>query len=246
MAYGLEVKNSSGYTQIDSTYGNLQVIATGTTASFGSGTTLSTSLPSGIGNNAVVFVTPNTTTGTGQNNTVTFWGYIDYSANTFVIGRTLTFSFYQGSFKYVICVDGQTPPTSGYGFTTFTSGGDLGFSSTYTDMECVEAHTYTLVYPVSENLNFNESSAGWATGTDVEDYYVTINAMGKVARIQNSGTIYYRASYAHYQYEGGISGNPQYISIGSQWGFTAPTESGTSATVESQDTRTQVIARYNS
>ncbi len=245
MAYGISVKNSSGYTQIDSTYGNLQVIASGTTANFGSGTTLSTSLPSGVGNDIAVFVKPTTTSGVGQNKTVTFWGYINYSANTFVIGRILTFSFYQGTFDYVICVDGQTAPTSGYGFNTFTSGGALGFSSTYNDMECVEAHTYTLSYPPTPSLQFNESSAGWESGTDVHEYYSLLNAMGKVARTSSGGSTYYRASFAHYQYEGGISGNPQYISIGANWGFTAPTVSGTTTTVESEDTRTMVIARYH-
>tara|TARA_R110000782_G_scaffold222646_1_gene309629 strand:+ start:476 stop:1216 length:741 start_codon:yes stop_codon:yes gene_type:complete len=245
MTNGIQVLNESGYTQIDSSYSNLQVLLSGTTSNFPQAATLVTNLPSNLGTDFVIFIKPSATSGVGQGNTVTFWGYIDYSANTFVIGRTLSFSFYQGSFDYVICTEALTAPSTGYGLNTYNSDGSLAFSSEYKDMECVEAHTYTLSYPPSVNFNFNENNPGWKTGTDVYDYYVCLNAMGKVARTSSGGSTYYRASFAHYQYEGGISGNPQYISIGANWGLTAPVVSGTTTTVESQDTRTQVIARYN-
>ena len=245
MTNGIQVLNESGYTQIDSSYSNLQVLLSGTTSNFPLAPRLVTALPPGLGTDFVIFIKPSSTSGVGQNNAITFWGYIDYSANTFVIGRTLGLNFYQGSFDYVICTEATTAPSTGYGFNTYNPDGSLGFSSEYKDMECVEAHTYTLYYPSAVNFEFNETNPGWGTGTDVYDYYLCLNAMGKVQRIQSNGTIYYRASYGHYQYAPNIGGYPQSISVGAQYGLTSPSESGTAPTVESQDTRTQVIARYN-
>jgi len=248
MAYGLLVVNDSGFTQIDHTYGNLQIIATGTTANF-SGSSIATALPSGVGTDILVFVKPNSTSGLGYNNEIPFWGYIDYAANTFVIGRLLILSFYQGNFKYIVCKAGQAPASSGhYGLETYTSSGSLAFSSVYDDMECVEAHTYTLSYPASTNFVFNESSGGWANGTDVDDYYVLLNAMGKVARIAFTNNYYYRASFVSYRYSANANNqNPaaQNIRCGANFGLTVPAIQGSTTTVESTDTRTQIIARYH-
>ena len=144
MAYGIEVKNLSGYTQIDGLDKNLQIVATGTTANFPQAAYLTTSLPIGVDNSVVVFISPNTTTGSGQGSTVGVWGYVDYAANTFIIGRNLSFNFYQGSFNYVVCVSNQAEPTSGYGFNTYTSSGDLAFSSAYKQMKGVIHDTYSL------------------------------------------------------------------------------------------------------
>ena len=54
MAYGIEVKNLSGYTQIDGLDKNLQIVATGTTANFPQAPYLTTSLPIGVDNSVVV------------------------------------------------------------------------------------------------------------------------------------------------------------------------------------------------
>ena len=240
MAYGIQVKNSSGYTQIDGLDRNLQIIATGTTANFPQTPYLITPLPPGVDNSVVVFVSPNSTTGSGQGQTVGIWGYVDYAANTFVIGRALAFNFYQGSFNYVVCVANQAEPTSGYGFNTYTGGGDLAFSSAYKQMKGVIHDTYSL--SSGGDIYFDETSPSWASGTLPQDYYVMINALGRVGRFQlNSSSWVYRCSFVTWGWEIESLGRVNRISGASGLGW--PSFQGVVANLESDDTRTQVIAR---
>tara|TARA_R110000803_G_scaffold962_1_gene3263 strand:- start:352 stop:1089 length:738 start_codon:yes stop_codon:yes gene_type:complete len=243
MAFGVRAFNESGYTQIDETYGNLQVVANGTTGAMGTNTLLTTPLPSGVGSDAVVFIRPTANTGVGAGNFIIFWGYLDFSANTFVIGRPLAFSFYQGTYDYIVCVPNLTPPTSGYGLNVFTSGGDLAYSSEYNSVECVEAVNFSLS-SFNDSFNFTENNAGWASGDNVYDFYVLLNAMGKVGRVAgNSTTHYYRASAATYKYTGGTNPDAQNIKIGASE-LVAPSSSGAATTVFSTDSRCQVFAKY--
>jgi len=240
MAYGIEVKNLSGYTQIDGLDRNLQIVATGTTANFPQAPYLTTSLPLGVDSSVVVFVSPNTTAGVGYSNTVGIWGYIDYAANTFIIGRNLSFSFYQGSFNYVVCVANQAEPTSGYGLNTYTGVGDLAFSSAYKQMKGVLHDTYSL--SSGGDIYFDETSPSWASGTLPQDYYVMINALGRVGRVQLSGSSWvYRCSFVTWGWENESLGQVNRIFGASGLGL--PQISGTVTNLVSDDTRTQVIAR---
>tara|TARA_R110002124_G_C8888586_1_gene508985 strand:+ start:374 stop:1102 length:729 start_codon:yes stop_codon:yes gene_type:complete len=240
MAYGIEVKNLSGYTQIDGLDKNLQIVATGTTANFPQAPYLTTSLPIGVDNSVVVFISPNTTTGSGQGSTVGVWGYVDYAANTFIIGRNLSFNFYQGSFNYVVCVSNQAEPTSGYGFNTYTSSGDLAFSSAYKQMKGVIHDTYSL--SGGGGISFDETNSSWDSGTLPQDYYVMINALGRVGRIQLSGSSWcYRCSFVTWGWANATIGSANRIFGGSGLGL--PQFTGTVTNLVSDDTRTQVIAR---
>ena len=241
MAYGIEVNNLSGYTQIDGLDRNLQIVATGTTANFGQTPVFSTPLPLGVDNSVVVFIAPNSTTGSGQGNTIPIWGYVDYAANTFVIGRSLAFTFYTGSFNYVVCVSNQAEPTSGYGFNTYTGNGDLAFSSAYKQMKGVIHETYDLG-GVINTFQFDETSPSWEVGTLPQDYYVMINALGRTGRVVlGSSSWAYRCSFATWGWEVPNFGTVNRIVGGT--GVAAPTFQGVVANLESDDTRTQIIAR---
>jgi hypothetical protein len=241
MSYGIQVKNVSGYTQIDGLDRNLQIVATGTTANFGQTPVFSTPLPSGIDNSVVVFIAPNSTAGSGQGNTIPIWGYVDYAANTFVIGRSLAFTFYQGSFNYVVCVANQVEPTSGYGFNTYTGSGDLAFSSAYKQMKGIIHETYNLD-DVNNSFQFDETSPSWEVGTLPQDYYVMINALGRTGRVPLSSSSWaYRCSFATWGWEVPNFGTVNRIVGGA--GIAAPTFQGVVSNIVSTDTRTQIIAR---
>ena len=241
MAYGIEVKNLSGYTQIDGLDRNLQIVATGTTANFGQTSSFSTALPVGVDNSVVVFIAPNSTAGSGNGNTIPIWGYVDYVANTFVIGRSLAFTFYQGSFNYVVCVANQAEPTSGYGFNTYTSGGDLAFSSAYKQMKGVLHSTYNLT-DTEGAFVFDEANPSWAAGTLPQDYFVMINALGRSGRIQLTSSMWiYRCSFAIWGWEVTSSAQHNRLVVGA--GLAAPTFQGVVSNIVSNDTRTQIIAR---
>ena len=247
MSYGIQVKNSSGFTQIDGLDRNLQIIATGTTANFPQAPQFSTPLPPGVDNSVVVFIAPNSTAGVGQGNTISIWGYVDFAANEFIIGRTLGFSFYQGSFNYVVCVDNQSEPTSGYGFNTYTNNGDLAFSSAYKQMKGVVHATFNVgtVSTPGQYTVFDEYNPAWAYGTNPQDYYVMLNALGRVGILNTGSTMYYRCSFATWGWSGtqswhyGAYDNRVVVGGSSLAVGTPPT----GPSVISNDTRTQIIAR---
>jgi hypothetical protein len=247
MAYGILVENESGFVQIDGLDKNLQIVATGTTANFPFGSFLTTSLPSGLDDSMVIFFAPNSTAGSGYGNTIPVYAEIDYSANTFTIGRTLSFSFYQGSFNYVICVSNQSEPTSGYGFNTYTSSSDLAFSSEYKQMKNLAHHTYGIgAYNTSqaETVNFTEANPAWDSGTNPQDYYVMVNATGRTGAVMISSNSYtFTASFVSWTWFSSTTQTPNGVRTGSHYGICAPIRSGIIASVASQDTRTQIIAR---
>ncbi len=243
MAYGIEVKNLSGYTQIDGLDRNLQIIATGTTSAMGMSETLTTSLPSGVDNSVVVFIAPNATAGVGGTNDLSIWGFIDYPNNTFVIGRSLSaYTYSQPGFKYIVCVANQTEPSTGYGFNTYTAGGDLAFSSVYKQMKAVLHYTYT-VNRFNEFV-FDEASPSWASGTLPQDYYVMVNALGRTGKIVvGTPYWYYWCSSVTWGWST-ASTNARFhnrVELGST--IALPRNTGTVTNVFSEDTRTQVIAR---
>jgi hypothetical protein len=247
MAYGILVENESGFTQIDGLDRNLQIVATGTTANFPTGSFLTTSLPSGLDDSMVIFFAPNSTSGSGVSNTIPVYAEIDYSANTFTIGRNLNFSFYQGNFNYVICVSNQSEPTSGYGMNTYTSSEELAFSSEYTQMKNLAHHTYNIgVYSTSEaeTFKFTEANPAWDYGTNPQDYYVMVNATGRTGAIMLSSTTHvFLASFVTWTWYSSTVQNPNGVRTGSHYGFAAPIRNGVITQVASQDTRTQIIAR---
>jgi len=247
MAYGILIENESGFTQIDGLDRNLQIVATGTTANFPTGSFLTTSLPSGLDDSVVIFFAPNATSGSGMGGTIPVYAEIDYSANTFTIGRTLSFSFYQGNFNYVICVSNQSEPTSGYGFNTYKANGDLAFSSEYTQMKNLAHHTYGIgAYSALEanTFNFTEANPAWDYGTNPQDYYVMVNATGRTGAIMMSSTTYaFTASFVMWRWFANTHQQPSGVKTGSHYGIAAPIRNGVITQVASQDTRTQIIAR---
>lgn len=241
MSYGIQVFNDSGFTQIDGLDRNLQIVATGTTGNWPQSPYLTTSLPSTVDNSVVVFIAPNATFGSGQGGTIPISGWIDYSAKTFTLNRILSFSYYQGSFNYVVCVSNQAEPTSGYGFNTYTSTGDLAFSSAYNQMKEVIHQTYTLT--TTPNYTFDSSNAAWESGTNPQDYYVMVNALGRTGIATSGNSWFYSASFCTWGWANSTLGTVDRLLIGGR-NFAAPTSTGSNTTVTSSDTRTQVIARH--
>ena len=243
MAHGLQVFNASDFIQVDENLGNLQVVASGTTAAMGTNTEIVTALPSATGPDSVVFVRPTDNVGVGQGNYIIFWGWIDYANDEFTIGRELNTSFYQGTYDYIVCTPSLTAPVTGYGLNVYTAAGDLAYASDYDTVECVEVVNFALTNSL-DTFTFDANSAGWATGDRVYDFYVLLNAMGKVGRVANTNqNHYYTASGATYKYDGGINPDPENIKIGVN-GFVAPIASQSGSTIFSVDSRCQIFAKY--
>tara|TARA_R110000737_G_scaffold318889_1_gene329883 strand:- start:791 stop:1543 length:753 start_codon:yes stop_codon:yes gene_type:complete len=247
MAYGVEVKNASGFVQINDSDKSMQVIASGVTADLSSSYvngTLATSMPSGAGTDVVVFIAPNATSGPSSfYNSASAWGFINYSTNKFHIGSTAGLNSYLGSYKYVVCKPNTVAPTSGYGFNTYVANGDLAYSSQYDQMKGLVHQTVNLA--TGNSYQFDENNSLWDAGTHPQDYYVMINALGITghapANPQNTGSVYY-AAYTEWNWGNSIAPTERII-VGANFAITSHVSSYLGSAVQADDTRTQIIAR---
>ena len=81
MSYGIQCINESGFTQIDATFDNVAVFASGTmSSSFVGGTVTKTSIPANTPADYLIFCKPNSASGTQR---LTLAAFLDGSGFTF-------------------------------------------------------------------------------------------------------------------------------------------------------------------
>jgi len=136
MSYGFLAKNQSGFTQIDGTYDNLSVLASGTATSSYHSSTGSVfnliSMPSGAPSDTVIFAKP-----TNESGTYVLW--LQGASNGFYlmgpVNINTTFSV-----DYKICVRSRDMPASsnnGYGLKVYKSNGEEAYSSSNENFKCL-------------------------------------------------------------------------------------------------------------
>lgn len=191
MAYGLEVLNDSGFTQIGDSLSNLLVVASGTTTNGGI-----VNFPTGVtGSSVFVFAKP-ADTGTYQQ----MVGFVDRINNRFRLWRT-NYTQYSnpwtdpfqsaaaaptgtitgtpataGDIDYVVCVEPKdvADPNDPYGLEVYNASGDIIFHTSSAVMDITHIHQFeTQASYSTSNLLATFTVAG---GEDVADYYVLVNA----------------------------------------------------------------------
>lgn len=171
MSYGFLAVNASGFTQIDGTYDNLAVFASGTAntsydATFG-GTTNNVSLPSGTPNEFALFAKPSTESGN-----YTFW--LQVGSGVFSVMSPYGSS--SVSYDWKICVrshDMPSSPDTGYGLKVYKSNGDEAFSSNNENFKC-ESVTFA---------STSSSGASYSPST-MSGVYALMNGCNEVGRFQ--------------------------------------------------------------
>lgn len=179
MTYGIRVENESGFTQIDDTTQNFQVLATGTVAASNAYTINYVSIPSSYPDDILVVARPN-----NPNTNLLYKLFASYTDFTVNGNRTrrCNMNFAAGSSvlateaaDYAIIqrcsefddslISGQTPPN--YGLNIYQSNGTLSFTS--------EHPTYRVQAARHHEVTASSSGAGtWYTGVgagDIEDIY---------------------------------------------------------------------------
>lgn len=139
MSYGILVVNGAGYTQIDGTYDNVAVYASGTTLSsyydapMSSGNITKVTIPAGAPDDYLVFAKP--TNETGEDVALTLATYSD--------GTIAFFNYYSVTTKisvdWVIAVrsrDMSTNDSTGYGLVVYKSNGEQAYHSENQNFRC--------------------------------------------------------------------------------------------------------------
>jgi len=139
MSYGFLAVNQSGFTQIDGTYDNLAVFAsgTGTTsyASTGTGTYNKVTFPANLPSTWALFAKPSLETESGGFNA--YWLLADTTG--FYIMTPLNTNATR-SFDYKFAVrsfEMPSSPNTGYGLKVYKSNGDEAFSSNNQNYKCL-------------------------------------------------------------------------------------------------------------
>jgi hypothetical protein len=139
MSYGFLAVNQSGFTQIDGTYDNLAVLAsgTGTTSYYSSLGNVANRVnwPTNLPSTWALFAKPSLETESGGFNT--YWLQTD--ANGFYITTPLGSNFTR-SFDWKICLrsfEMPSSPNTGYGLKVYKSNGDEAFSSNNENFKCL-------------------------------------------------------------------------------------------------------------
>jgi hypothetical protein len=139
MSYGFLAVNSSGFTQIDGTYDNLAVFAsgTGTTGYYSSlGSVINRiNWPANMPSTWALFVKPSLETESGGYNT--YW--LGADSNGFYIFTPYESGFTR-SFDWKLAVRSFDMPASssnGYGLKVYKSNGDEAFSSSNENFKCL-------------------------------------------------------------------------------------------------------------
>tara|TARA_R100000541_G_scaffold58523_1_gene69890 strand:+ start:199 stop:879 length:681 start_codon:yes stop_codon:yes gene_type:complete len=136
MSYGLLVKNDSGFTQIDATFDNVAVFASGTiNSSFVGGTLTKVAIPANTPNDYLIFCKPNSESGT-QLLTLATW--LDGSGFSFFTqsGDTTVISV-----NWVIAVRSRNMPTNNnpdFGLEVYKQNQEQAFSSNNLNFRCLQ------------------------------------------------------------------------------------------------------------
>lgn len=141
MSYGFLAVNQSGFTQIDGTYDNIAVVASGTgTTSYQSSTgsvSNRVNWPSNLPSTWVLLAKPSLETESAGYNT--YW--LSADTNGFYINTPINSNFTR-SFDWKICLrsfEMPSSPNTGYGLKVYKSNGDEAFSSNNQNFQCLFA-----------------------------------------------------------------------------------------------------------
>ena len=195
MSYGFLAVNQSGFTQIDGTYDNLAVVAsgTGTTSYYSSlgNVTNRVNWPANLPSTWALFAKPSLETESGGFNT--YWLQTD--ANGFYITTPLNSNFTR-SFDWKICLrsfEMPSSPNNGYGLKVYKSNGDEAFSSTNENFKCL--------FVASDNTTAGSQAV--YSPTSISGCFRLMNGSGWVAyhpNQQTPGTIAVSAYMQQFDY----------------------------------------------
>ena len=136
MSYGIQCINESGFTQIDATFDNVAVFASGTmSSSFVGGTVTKTSIPANTPADYLIFCKPNSASGTQR---LTLAAFLDGSGFTFFTqyGTTSTISV-----DWVIAVRSRDMPANNnpdFGLEVYKQNTEEAFSSNNQNFRCLQ------------------------------------------------------------------------------------------------------------
>ena len=183
MSYGFLAINESGFTQIDGTYDNLSVLASGTgTTSYASsqpsGHVLNLiSLPSGSPSDVAIFAKPSSESGA-----YVFFLYV-VSGGFYIM--TPMNSNSTVSVDYKICVRSRDMPSSpnvGYGLKVYKNNGEEAYSSNNENFKCLfvasdntSAGSQASYSPVSISSCFRLMN-----GSNIVAYFPTGSSQGQI------------------------------------------------------------------
>ena len=174
MSFGIQCSNSSGFTQIDATFDNVAVFASGTmNSSFYNGTLTKTSFPANTPSDYLIFCKPNSTSGT---KTLTLATFTDGTGFAFfeVFGSTTT-----SSVDWVIAIRSRDMPANNnpdFGLEVYKQNGEEAFSSNNQNFRCLQVSFDTIV-------SANQSGATFSLGS-MTNIYSLMNGKTIIGRLQ--------------------------------------------------------------
>lgn len=149
MSYGVKIESSSGFIQIDSTFENITVLASGTGTAGTTNVYYPVALPSGTPSDYLVFAKPSTESGAKNMFFSEFTSVTGY--DSFVIG-TDYFTTSTFSYDYVVAIrsgEAATNTSPEYGLEVFKANGtDQVFSSNNQNFRC-EQVAFNDIYNVN-------------------------------------------------------------------------------------------------
>lgn len=159
MSYGISCENASGFTQIDGTYENLAVWASGTgTAGYGN-TYTAIAFPSNTPSDYVMFAKPSTESGTQEIYFSEYTAVTTYPSFVFGQDSQATSNL---SVDWVIAIRSAEMPNNtspGYGLEVYKSNGtDQAFSSNNGNFRCQQVAFDNITSATSTGTVFSLSS----------------------------------------------------------------------------------------
>tara|TARA_R110002153_G_scaffold105017_2_gene243220 strand:+ start:459 stop:1139 length:681 start_codon:yes stop_codon:yes gene_type:complete len=156
MSYGLSVVSESGFTQIDSTYDNVAVYASGTmNSSYYGGTVTTTAIPANTPVDYLIFCKPTTESGTHRLTLATYTDgsgfsfYNQYGQNTVI------------SVDWVIAIRSRDMPANNspdYGLEVYKANGEESFSSNNANFRCLQVSFDNITSSTQSGATFSLGS----------------------------------------------------------------------------------------
>jgi len=156
MSYGISVQNTSGFIQIDATYDNVAVYASGTmNSSYTGGTLTKTAIPASAPSDYLIFCKPNSESGTHRLTLATWldgsgFSFFNQQGNTTVI-----------SVDWVIAVRSRDMPTNSnpdFGLEVYKLNQEQAFSSNNQNFRCLQVSFDTITSASQSEATFTAGS----------------------------------------------------------------------------------------